>query len=55
MVRFTIFGVPVEIQPWFWLTAAILSRGIFALIDDDTIIDLRDRTQKLIRASGDVL
>jgi Zn-dependent protease len=30
MVRFTIFGVPVEIQPWFWLTAAILSRGIDA-------------------------
>lgn len=30
MVRFTLFGVPVEIQPWFWLTAAILSRGIDA-------------------------
>jgi hypothetical protein len=34
---------------------AILSQGIYALIDDDTIIDLRDRTQKLVRASGDVL
>ena len=22
MVRFTLFGIPVEIQPWFWLTAA---------------------------------
>lgn len=30
MVRFTLFGVPVEIQPWFWLSAAILSRGIDA-------------------------
>jgi stage IV sporulation protein FB len=24
MVRFTLFGVPVEIQPWFWLSAALL-------------------------------
>jgi stage IV sporulation protein FB len=32
MVRFTLFGVPVEIQPWFWLSSAMLSglldRGI---------------------------
>lgn len=25
MVRFTLFGIPVEIQPWFWLTAALFS------------------------------
>ena len=24
MVRFTLFGVPVEIQPWFWLSTALL-------------------------------
>ncbi len=24
MIRFTVFGVPVEIQPWFWITAALL-------------------------------
>lgn len=24
MVRFTLFGIPVEIQPWFWLTGAML-------------------------------
>lgn len=29
MVRFTLFGVPVEIQPWFWLGAAMLS-GAFS-------------------------
>jgi len=23
MVRFTLFGIPVEIQPWFWLSAAL--------------------------------
>lgn len=34
---------------------AILQSGIFAIIDDDTIIDLRKRTQRLNRASGDVL
>jgi len=30
MVRFTLFGVPVEIQPWFWLTAAMLGGGLRA-------------------------
>jgi hypothetical protein len=34
---------------------AILQSGIFAIIDDDTIVDLRKRTQRLITASGDVL
>lgn len=24
MVRFTLFGIPVEIQPWFWLTLALV-------------------------------
>jgi len=24
MVRFTLFGVPVEIQPWFWVSTALL-------------------------------
>ena len=24
MIRFTLFGIPVEIQPWFWLTGAVL-------------------------------
>jgi stage IV sporulation protein FB len=28
MVRFTLFGVPVEIQPWFWLTAAMFSGAL---------------------------
>jgi len=28
MVRFTLFGIPVEIQPWFWLTAALLSGAL---------------------------
>lgn len=24
MIRFTFFGIPVEIQPWFWITMALL-------------------------------
>ncbi len=30
MVRFTLFGIPVEIQPWFWLTAAFFSGAFFS-------------------------
>ena len=30
MIRFTIFGVPVEIQPWFWVTTAILGGALHA-------------------------
>ncbi len=24
MVRFSLFGIPVEVQPWFWLTLALI-------------------------------
>ncbi len=24
MIRFSLFGIPVEIQPWFWLTMALI-------------------------------
>jgi Zn-dependent protease len=27
MIRFRIFGIPVEIQPWFWLILALLGSG----------------------------
>jgi stage IV sporulation protein FB len=30
MVRFTLFRVPVEIQPWFWVTAALLGGALNA-------------------------
>ncbi len=30
MIRFTIFGVPVEIQPWFWVTTALLGGALEA-------------------------
>jgi Zn-dependent protease len=28
MIRFTIFGIPVEIQPWFWLMVFFLGGGM---------------------------
>jgi stage IV sporulation protein FB len=36
MVRFTLFGVPVEIQPWFWLGTAMLSGGLSSNITPET-------------------
>jgi Zn-dependent protease len=30
MLRFQIFGIPVQVQPWFWLTLAIIGGGISA-------------------------
>jgi stage IV sporulation protein FB len=30
MIRFRFFGIPVEIQPFFWLTAALLGGGLHA-------------------------
>jgi stage IV sporulation protein FB len=37
MVRFNLFGVPVEIQPWFWLTAAFLSGGLDQGVTPETL------------------
>lgn len=30
MVRFSLFGIPIEIQPWFWITAALLGGAVNA-------------------------
>lgn len=30
MIRFRLFGIPVEIQPWFWITLALLGGAIGA-------------------------
>jgi stage IV sporulation protein FB len=30
MIRFTLFGVPVEIQPWFWLLPALIGGALGA-------------------------
>jgi len=35
MIRFTIFGVPVEIQPMFWLTGALLGGATTANTQED--------------------
>ena len=54
-------GSALPVQELQQMTAAvqrlngILSGGIVAVIDDDSVVDLRNRTQKLIDASGGVL
>lgn len=30
MIRFSIFGIPVEIQPFFWVVSALLGGGLYA-------------------------
>lgn len=30
MVRFSLFGIPVQIQPWFWITLAFIGGGAHA-------------------------
>ncbi|MCF7674355.1 MAG: site-2 protease family protein [Akkermansiaceae bacterium] len=29
MLRFTLFGIPVQVQPWFWLTMVIVGGGMY--------------------------
>ena len=31
MLRFTLFGIPIVVEPWFWLTMAFLGGGLNAL------------------------
>lgn len=30
MIRFSLFGIPVHIQPWFWISLAIIGGGAYA-------------------------
>jgi stage IV sporulation protein FB len=30
MIRFALFGIPIQIQPWFWITLAIIGGGASA-------------------------
>lgn len=31
MLRFTIFGIPVQVEPWFWIVMAFIGGGLAAL------------------------
>ncbi|MCP5534758.1 MAG: site-2 protease family protein [Akkermansiaceae bacterium] len=35
MLRFTIFGIPVEVEPWFWVVMAFIGGGMTALSSSD--------------------
>ncbi|GAB4250677.1 MAG: hypothetical protein OHK005_17650 [Candidatus Methylacidiphilales bacterium] len=37
MIRFRLLGFPVEVQPWFWLTCALLGGGLWARTLEDWI------------------
>ncbi|MFQ3670722.1 MAG: M50 family metallopeptidase [Verrucomicrobiia bacterium] len=37
MIRFRLLGFPVEIQPWFWLTCALLGGGLWARTGEEWI------------------
>ncbi len=39
MVRFSLFGIPIEIQPWFWLTLALIG-GIEAANTPEGLMSL---------------
>ncbi|MCU0796411.1 MAG: M50 family metallopeptidase [Akkermansiaceae bacterium] len=34
MFRFNVFGIPVEVQPWFWITLALIGGGMSATSGD---------------------
>jgi Zn-dependent protease len=37
MVKFTLFGVPVTIHPWFWITSALLGGAYHAKTSEDLL------------------
>lgn len=39
MVRFTLFGIPIEIQPWFWITLALIG-GATSAADPQALLFL---------------
>jgi Zn-dependent protease len=39
MIHFSLFGIPVEIQPWFWVTLAILGGG-FGVDSPDALLQV---------------
>jgi Zn-dependent protease len=40
MIRFSIFGIPVQVQPWFWLTMAFIGGGLHASNSTEIILVL---------------
>ena len=37
MIRFTLFGIPVKVEPWFWLALVLLGDGIGANTREDML------------------
>ena len=34
MVRFRLFGIPITVLPWFWITLALIGAGSLSSADD---------------------
>lgn len=37
MIRFSLFGVPINVQPWFWITLAFLGGALHIRTSDDLL------------------
>ena len=40
MAKFTIFGIPVRVEPWFWITMAFIGGGLHAANSTDILLVL---------------
>ena len=40
MVKFTILGIPVRVEPWFWITMAFIGGGLHAANSTDILLVL---------------
>ena len=38
MIRFNLFGIPVQVQPWFWLTLVLIGGGVGANTADELLL-----------------
>lgn len=38
MIRFNLFGIPVQVQPWFWLSLVLLGGGVGANTKEELLL-----------------
>ena len=40
MLQFSILGIPVRVEPWFWITMAFIGGGLHAANSTDILLVL---------------
>ena len=40
MIQFSILGIPVRVEPWFWITMAFIGGGLHAVNSTDILLVL---------------